>query len=544
MSKPDLQAPGARGQARRRVRGVVALSGVLAMLVTACGGTSGSDQSSGNSVGGKAPAVAKNQTITVGVATLQQQYADPDLANEGGNTYPIKWSVGEPLAYQAPDLSWKPGLATSWSVSPNKLTWTIKLRSGVKMQDGSDFTAQDVVTAIDRVKNPDFTSYAAYSSKIGSVKVVNPLELKITTKSPYGNLVYDTPAPVATAYYKKVGEAEFRKHPIAAGPFKFVSQKFNDSMTLERFDGFWDKTRLPNFKTLVLKIIPDNSARVSGVQTGQIDIAQGLTPNDAAQLKGVNGVRLISSKLASTAGIFFDDNFFPGSSSKLKDPKVRKALFEAIDRDAIANSLYKGFAEAATNFTVPGTDADDASLSPYPYDPADAKKLLAEAGASGLKITLHLYNATTAIPDVQKFAEAVAGYWKKVGVNVTLDVEDPATYLDKAVKHQLTGAVVLGVPGLLVSDPSNLSIFFSSTGAYSTLKNAAVDKLFAQMSAAVDPAEKAAAGKKLSKSLYDNLWGLPVMTVDAVYAVDSKIADFKMMNGNPYAGPFWYLRAY
>lgn len=526
---------------RRRLGVLVA---VLALGLAAACGSGDANSETTDKVEGDAPAVAENQTITVGVATLQQQYADPVLANEGGNTYPIKWSVGEPLIRQDMDLSQIPALATEWSVSEDQLTWSITLREGVKMHDGSDFTARDVETAIKRVQeNDDITSYAAYASKIDEVKVVDDLHLEITTNVPYANLVFDTPAPVATDYYNRVGEEEFRKAPVAAGPWKFDSQKFNDSMTLKRFDDFWDEERTANFETLVLKIIPDESSRISGLQTGQLDVAQGLTPNGAAQLKGNADIKLVESSQASVAGIYFMDNFFPEADSKLKDAQVRKALLMAIDRQSMADSLYQGFGQVPANMTQPVTLGHDESLKPVPYDPEEAKRLLEEAGASDLQFTLSLYNATTAIADVVKFAEAVAGYWQEIGVDVTVDAMDPATYLDQVVAHKLKGAVVLGSPGLLISDPEKLSIFFSSTGGYTTVKDKKLDDLFAELTSTVDRDGQAELGGEISRYLYEQTYALPVISLDAVYAVGPKVASFEMMDGNPYAGPFYYLRA-
>lgn len=545
MSNSSLRARHANLARRSGLRrGLIATVGVLTLgLAAACGGAS-SDTENNSGVQGEAPEVAQNQTLTVGVATLQQQYADPVLANEGGNTYPIKWSVGEPLVRQDMDLSQVPALATEWSVSDDGLTWTVDLREGVKMHDGSDFTARDVETAIKRVQeNDDITSYAAYASKIDKVTVVDDHQIEITTNVPYANLVFDTPAPVATDYYNEVGEEEFRKAPIAAGPWKFDSQKFNDSMTLTRFEDFWDEERVANFETLVLKIIPDESSRISGLQTGQIDVAQGLSPNGAAQLQGSGDIKLVQSSQASVAGIYFMDNYFPDKDSKLKDPQVREALLMAVDRQSIADSLYKGFGTVPSNMTQPVTLGHDESLEPVPYDPEKAKQMLADAGASDLEFTLSLYNATTAISDVVKFAEAVAGYWNEIGVDVKVDAMDPATYLDQVVAHKLGGAVVLGSPGLLISDPEKLSIFFSSTGGYTTVKDEALDDLFAELSATVDRDGQAEIGGEISRYLHEQNYALPIVSLDAVYGVGPKVASFEMMDGNPYAGPFYYLRA-
>ncbi|WP_162602265.1 ABC transporter substrate-binding protein [Nocardioides daejeonensis] len=527
---------------RNHVRGlrVVAGAAALALALGACGSGGGS---SVDELGeGDIPEVAENQTLTVGVATLQQQYADPVLANEGGNTYPIKWSVGEPLLRQDLNAKFVPALATEWEVSEDGRTWTFKLREGVKMHDGSDFDAEDVKASIERVSDPEFTSYATFAGRIDKVEVIDPLTVAVTSKEPYATLPMDIPAPIASDYYEKVGEKEFRKAPVAAGPFKFVSQKFNDSMTLESFKDFWDKDRIANFKTLVLKIIPDESSRVAGLQTGQIDIAQGISPNSAAQLENDKSIRLIKGEAASQGHVLYMDNYFP-EDSPLKDPNVRKALTLAVDRQAIADSLYRGFGSVPANNTFPVTLGNDPSLTALPYNPDEAKQLLADAGASNLKFTLTLYNATTAVTDVQKMAEAVVGYWKEIGVEATLDVQDPATYLDSVVKHQLRGAIVLGMPGLLMADPQNYQIFFGSDGGYTTVKDPKLDTMFADMSEAMDPADKEAIAKEMGTYLYDQSYSLPVVSLDAVYAVGPTVADFELMSGNPYAGPFWSLRA-
>lgn len=533
------QCPGRWASSWRHRRGLVALLVIATMLsAAACGaGDSGPRTTDVSDV-------AEHQTLTVGVATLQQQYADPVLANQGGNTYPVKWLVGEGLLRQDLDAQWIPALATDWHLAEDELTWTFSLRPGVKMHDGSDFTAADVKTSADRVvaDTTSFSSYATWASKIDTVEVIDPLTVVIKTKVPYATLPQDTPPPIATEYYQRVGEEAFRAAPVAAGPFRFVSQKFNDSMTFESFTDFWDSDRIANFTSLNLKILPEESSRVAGLQVGQIDMAQGITPNSATQLEGQPQVGLARVDQASTANIFFTDLYFP-EDSLLKDQRVREALLLAIDREAIANALYRGFGAVPANVTFPTTPGNNAELTPHPYDPDRARELLAEAGASELTFDLHLYNQTTAIADVVKFAEAVVDYWKQVGVTVNLDVSDPATYLDRVISHQYRGAVILGVPALLLVNPSNLTNYYAATGAYSSVNDPALEQMFADMSAATDLAERDAVAGDISTYLYDTLYGLPVVSLDAVYGLGTNVTRFDVMEGNPYAGPFWYLRA-
>src|SRR5699024_9228200 len=133
--------------------------------------------------------VAENQTIVLGVPNLGPQNVDPIAAHEAGSNYPIKWSVGEPLVRLDLDMKPVPALAETWEVSEDKLTWTFELREGVKMHDGSEFTAADVATAISRVQeNEDLTAYATYAARIDSVNVVDDYKVEVTTTEPYAAL--------------------------------------------------------------------------------------------------------------------------------------------------------------------------------------------------------------------------------------------------------------------------------------------------------------------------------------------------------------------
>jgi peptide/nickel transport system substrate-binding protein len=370
-----------------------------AALLAACG-SSGNKNATGptttaagstTSTGGAA-AINPNpatKTIKVAVTTLEEQYPDPEGV-VGGNLFPVLWSVADSLLNLNLAGHYVPGLATSWTISPDQLTWTFNLRSGVLMQDGSPFTATDVKTAIDRVTGPmasmpRFVGWAPFQAVFESVTVINPMQVQITTKTPYGSLAPGVPPPIATNYYNTVGESHFENFPIAAGPFKFVSQQLNTSMTFSRFDGFWDKTRLPNFPNLIMDIIPDPSTKIAAIETGSVDVACGLDPVSAAQLASQPNIRLLRNPESAQATVYFPANWNTTEPSPFKDLRVRKALLMAVDRAGIAKSLYRGYGSAPANVTFPTTVGYDTTSKPYPYDPGQAKQLLHQAGADGLQ---------------------------------------------------------------------------------------------------------------------------------------------------------------
>jgi peptide/nickel transport system substrate-binding protein len=514
----------ARRRVRRR-RGAVGVTFVLAGALAATGCAS--------SLAGPttAAAAAKNQTITLAVAAFAPQTADPDLAY--GSAFPVRYNVGEGLVQPDSRGAFVPALATSWNVSPNNLTWTFHLRSGVKMQDGSAFTAQDVKTAIDRITSAaQWAEYAGFAANLASVQVVNSLTIKISTKTPDGTLPQEVPPPVATAYYHRVGEQAFEQHPIAAGPFKFVSQVLNSSMTFEVFKGFWDKALIPNFSRLVLRIIPEDSTRLAALQSGQIDLAA-FTPQSVSQLKSSPNVKTVTSDSVNQVAIYFPD-LWSGKKTPLQNQKVREALLLAIDRAAIAKSLYSGYAQVPGSWLFPTAPGYDSSVKPYPYDPAKAKQLLKEAGASNLSFTFNTYNASTGVPQVPSLVQAIVGYWKAIGVNVTLNELDPTAYIPAVLAHKYSGAQMLGAPASLLDDPYQLQNFYASNGAYSALKNATVDSLLERVRASVDPAERAANAKRLAAYLYQGVFGFPILNTDAIFGFGPKVAKFTPMAGDPF----------
>ena len=383
---------------------------------TAAGGT---ETTSGGTEPAEAAPEAETQTITLGLQSLQEQYVDPHFA-VGGLIFPLQWALADFLYRLDENAQYVPGLATDYEISPDSLTWTFTLRDDVMMHDGSPFTAADVKTTIDRIiTGADFTHYATFKTYVTGATVVDDTHVQVTTNKPYATLVSDMPAPIPTGYYNEVGDAEFRKAPMAAGAWKFLSQSLNADVRYERFDDFWDPTRKGNFPNLVFQIVPDESSRVAGVQTGALDIAFGMTAAAIGQFEGDDQYKIIETEETGLAYCMAIDCVFPDVDSPLKNLDVRKALLMAIDRDGIAESLYGGFAKTA-NSPIPSVMLGyDDSVEPLPYDPDGAKDMLEQAGAAGLSLTLNSYNVTSTIPDVAKLAETVASLWGQIGVNAT-----------------------------------------------------------------------------------------------------------------------------
>jgi peptide/nickel transport system substrate-binding protein len=509
----------------------------------ATGATTGSTGEDDGAGAGSAPE-ATVDTITIGVPSLQEQYVDPHFA-VGGLLFPLRYAISETLYRQDLNLEWVPNLATDYEISEDGLTWTFTLRDDVTMHDGSTFTANDVKTAVDRILgSEDFAHLAQFKQFVTGATVVDDTHVEVTTNAPYATLLSDMPVPIPTDYYNEVGEEGFRAHPMQAGAWKFVSQELNSNVTYERFDDFFDESRMPNFQKLVYEIVPDESSRLAGMQTGALDMAYGLTAASARQLEGNNGVTITEVPDTALAYIFLLDQNFPDEESPLLDADVRRALLMAIDREAIAESLFGGHARVPDSIAPPTMLGYQETSETTAYDPDEAKRLLEEAGAGGVTLTLNSYNSTPSVPDVVKLAETIAAFWEAVGLNIEMNVADSATILPEWRAKNLRGTGLLAGPSQFYDEPSRLlSSFFASNASYPVLNNPDIDALRDEIAAAVQPEDREPLGSELQQTLDENQYALPIILVSSLVAVGPNVASFEPMASNPYAGPLWGLVA-
>lgn len=552
--------PGTFGFSRRSFLAggaTLALSAVLG----ACGGDgdadSATDATSGDGASTTAEATgetsaggprteAQTETITIGVPSLQEAFVDPHWA-VGGLIFPLMWAVADFLYQQDQEGNFVPILATGYELSADGLTWTFALREGVTMHDGSTFTANDVKTAVDRIVNgAEFTHHANFKSFVTGATVVDPQTVQVTTGKPYATLVVDMPAPIATDYYNSVGDAAFKAKPVAAGPWKFVSQELNSNVRYERHDAYWNAERRPNWRKLVYGIVPDESSRVAGIQTGSLDIAYGLTGSAAEGLEGADNVTIHEIEGTGLGYCMMYDNNFPDVDSPLKDVRVRRALLMAIDRDSIGKTLYKGYARTPTSAVPTITPGFNPDTEAEPYDPDGARELLEEAGQTNLSFTLNTYSATSTLPDIQKLAETIIAFWSQIGVNASLNVADAATILPQWRNKQLKGAGMIAGPTSFYVEPTRLlaQSFFWSKAPYTTVVgDETLDGYVDRLNNELDADRRAEIGREAADYLDEQRYGLPIILVSSLVATGANVATFGFVKANPYAGPTHWIVA-
>jgi peptide/nickel transport system substrate-binding protein len=335
----------------------------------------------------------------------------------------ILWNIFEPLvAIEEDTTKIRPYLAASWEVSNDNRSWLVKLREGIKFHDGSIMTADDVV-ASSRI----FLGFGARAEKVDQYSVrFNLPEPNGTFLSRMAQTGF-TIAPAKTAdSYQNLKKANRLSEfvPIGTGPFKFSHQEKGKEIVLESFSDYWQGT--PWLAGLVYRIIPDNNARISALEKGEIDVIDLVFPADLPRLNNNQNVKVLSKYGMSVCFIAINTTKKP-----LEDIKVRQALNFAIDKMRLARMFYYGGYGVPTNRVLsPAFWGFNALPRPGKYNLQEAKRLLAEAGyKDGLSLTLvRAPNARPDLPDPKGVAEEVKKELGRVGI--TLNLIEPSTWND------------------------------------------------------------------------------------------------------------------
>ena len=340
---------------------------------------------------------------------------------------PIYKMVFDQPLDQDPKLKLIPNVLKTWELAGDGKSLSVEMRDDVSFHDGSKMTMEDFrYTFFDRIKAGHKVDIAQSWRKVTDIEVQSPTKAVMK---------FDSPAPTAPvwlaflgsfvvpkAYMEKVGVDAFREKPIGSGPFRIAEYQLNSRIVLERNDAYWGPK--PKIKRVTFEIIKDPSARVAAIQSGQVDLAVAVPVREVERLKNeanlageLNPItRIILLQVRNDLG-FADEN-------------VRLAAHHAIDKQALSKAFYGG---AAVPLSLPATPGTPGYIADYhfAYDPELSKQLLAKSGYSLDKPAKFNFASTNGnFPSDYDMARALVQMWKKVGLDVNLDVIEYAKYFE------------------------------------------------------------------------------------------------------------------
>src|SRR5262245_57606457 len=347
-----------------------------------------------------------------------------------------------------------PGLAESWrTVDP--LTWEFKLRHGVKFHDGSDFTAADVIASIERVPTvPNSPSpFTVYTKQIKEMIAVDPYTIRFRTAAPYPLMPSDmTQVAIISKAAAKASTEDFNSGRAAngTGPYKLVRYAKGDRIELARFDGYWGG-KTP-WEKVTLRLLPSDAPRVAALLAGDVQAIENVPTTDVARIESEKGLTLSSTVADRLVYLHMDSerdvspfvtdrDGKPLTKNPLRDSRVRKAISKAINRQALVENVMEGQAVSTGQLLPEGFFGYTKNLKVEPFDPEDAKKLLAEAGyPNGFGLTIHTPN-NRYVNDA-KVAQAVAQMLTRVGIVTRVEAMPSATFFPQGTQFKFSFLLV------------------------------------------------------------------------------------------------------
>ena len=452
-----------------------------------------------------AAAPAPAQDLTVGLQANVTSI-DPHFHALGPNNN-VAVHIFDRLVHQDERQRPIPGLATEWKAIDD-LTWEFKLRRGVKFHDGSEFDAEDVLATFKRVpwvpNSP--SSFTGYVKPIVETIVVDPFTLRLRTAQPAPLLpVFLSQVNIVSSKFVEAPTAEFNagRAAIGTGPFRFVEFVPQDRIVLQRNDAYWGPK--PHWARATLKIISNNAARTAALLSGDVQIIESVPTTDLPGLKKDARValhRIVSNRLIYLAldqsraqSPYITDKAGAAlPNNPLKDPRVRQAISNSINRQGIVERVFEGEAIAAGGLLPEGFFGANPKLKPDAFDQEGARKLLAAAGyPNGFGFTIHGPNDR--YPADEKVLQAIGPMLSRIGIDTKVVTIPWATYASTASRPTYAYSVMLfgwgagtgetsdSLKAVLATPNPEKGFGASNRGRYS---NPAMDALLEKALATVD----------------------------------------------------------
>ena len=431
-----------------------------------------------------------------------------------------------------------PLLATEWTVSDDGLTYTFKLREGVKFHDGTPFNADAVVFNVRRVSDPDFEYYNSRGAGIPSVRYYNmtsvekidDMTVAFHLSAPNAFFVSQLaegatpglPLIASPTAIEKYGNDDVVNYPVGTGPFTVAEQVKGQYVTLAKNPDYWNQP-YPYVDTLIFRQIPDPSTRVNALLAGEVDMIISVPPDDVAYLED-EGFNVAMGPLPHIWYLYLNVKDGP-----FADVRVRQAVAHAIDKKGMAEDLLQGTAEPSFAMVSRSSPSFDTSWTePYPYDPEKAKALLAEAGYPDGFSTIYEESTSGSgqMMPVQ-MAEWIQRDLRNIGIDAQLQTYEWNTYLGRWLNGMEDG---VGINQQSWGSNSDfwlkVPLYSDSFGNSGHVNSPDIDAMVDSMISAPSEEERNKIAQDLAKLEFEQVYHIPIVSDKGAYGLSQKVKGF------------------
>ena len=473
--------------------------------------------------------------LTWGIhVSLAPTWFDPADTQGIITPFMVLYALHDAVVKPMPGNPMAPCLAESFSASEDGLSYEFVLREKAKFHNGEPVTAEDVKFSFERYRG---ASHDLIKGQVAAIETPDPRHVRFKLKEPWPDFLtfYATASGagwiVPKNYVEKVGDEGFKKVPVGAGPYKFVSFTPGLELVFEAFDQYWRKT--PSVKRLVFKVIPDETTRLAALKQGEIDILYSIRGELAEELRATPGLTLKPVIPQGPWWLYFPDQWDP--KSPWHDQRVRRAASLAIDRKALNEAITLGYSKI-TGSIIPYT-FEYFWQPPEPvYDPAGAKQLLAEAGyLGGFDAGEHYVDSS-----YSNFGEAVLDNLLAVGIRAKLRPLERAAFFEGYSNRKFRSGIIQAASAAFGNTATRLAAFLVKGGPYAYGNDAAIDALYQQQADVLDRKKREAILAEMQRLVSERTIFAPLLQLAFINGVGPRVGEsgFGLIPGFAYTGPF------
>lgn len=540
---------------KKRLLALLLVTAIGAMaLLGACSGNTGNTETLGTSAASPSGTEAQNTANTDGalkIALVTDVISLDPHVKDSGTEMQLSAHLYDTLVEYNPDMSIKPGVAESWEVADDGITWTFHIREGIKFQNGNDLTASDVVYSIERIMNDEQLEMIVYLGRIAEIKAIDEYTVQMVAKYQYPLFAnsFKHIAILDKETCEGLSTEEISSKPNGSGRYKLVEHVKESQIVLVRNEEYWGEK--PAIKDVTFRVISNSATRTAALLNGEVDFISKIPVMDVSRVESSNNLQVVTFPSASCNYMGFDhlnatNSAGTDSPNPLKNIKVRQAMMHAIDIEAIIKTVMNGYATPANSYMPAGYVGFDETAPRRAYDAELAKQLLAEAGyPDGFNLRIDSRNDGSVNND--QVAQAIASYLEKVGIKTEVNLMPRATFMETTAAKNLqssffmagwgdsSGEGITILSDMIYTYEGKEGLGEGNKGHYS---NPEVDKILDQAMIELDQNKRAELVKQADAIAREEVACIPLFFADEIFGLRSGIEYTPRVDGHILAWDF------